>query len=676
MSKLYYGVAYYDEYINEERLQKDIEMMLAANINVVRIAESTWSTLEPQESIFNFYHIDRVLDAMHEAGIDVIIGTPTYAVPAWLAKKHPDVMITDPDGHQIYGRRQIMDITCPNFLYHAEKVIRVLIEHVCDHPAVIGYQVDNETKHYDNVGPFIQKSFTEYLQQKFPDLNTMNEVFGLNYWSNRIDNWDDMPPIDGTINASLGNEFARFRRGKVAEYLAWQADIIREYSKEEQFVTQNFDYEWRGYSFGLQPSVDHFEASKAMDIVSVDIYHPGQSYLTGREIAFGGDVARSTKDGQNYFIMETQAQGFPKWTPYPGQLKQQAFSHIASGAQMVAYWHWHSIHNSYETYWKGLISHDFKENPTYCEAKTVGSDFVKLSKELDTLRTHNDVAFYVSNDAMEAMNWFRPDTPQPGLNERKTYIYNDVLRQYYDALYDNNVSVDFINRLDPDNCKYKVLFVPSLYSATDEELKNINRYVENGGRVIVGFKAGFSDENVQVRTEQQPAILHKSCNVTYNQFTIPDNVSLKSCDKDLICNDASVDVWMELLKPLSSETQVLLTYDHPQWNQYAAATVSDYGSGKAMYVGCLPSKDVIYQLFSLISKDLALESVRSELKFPLIVRESINTTGQKVRFVFNYSEEIQTFDAEKDFYDALNANQYCKGDKISVDEWGTMVLVH
>lgn len=94
MDKLRYGVAYYDEYMPYDRLHKDIEMMKAAGINTVRIAESTWSTHEPQNGVFDFSSVDRVLDAMHEAGIDVIVGTPTYAVPTWMVKQHPDILAT------------------------------------------------------------------------------------------------------------------------------------------------------------------------------------------------------------------------------------------------------------------------------------------------------------------------------------------------------------------------------------------------------------------------------------------------------------------------------------------------------------------------------------------------------------------------------------------------------
>ena len=382
MSHLFYGVAYYDEYMPEDRLAKDIALMRETGINVVRIAESTWSTLEPEEGQYNFYHIDRVLEAMHEAGIAVIVGTPTYAVPAWLAAKHPDILVTTVAGQQKYGPRQIMDIVNPTFRRYAEKIIRTLMAHVQHHPAIIGWQLDNETKHYDNIGRYMQEGFVRSLQEKYPDLRQLNHDFGLDYWSNRIDRWQDFPPVENTINASLACAFSRYQRQQVTEYLAWQAAIVREYAQPHQFVTHNFDFEWRGYSYGVQPRVDHFAAAQALDIAGVDIYHPSQAHLTGREIAFGGAITRSLKPGQNYFVLETQAQGFAQWTPYPGQLRLQAFSHIASGAAMVSYWHWHSIHNAFETYWKGLLSHDFSRNPTWQEATTIGADFARLSPQL------------------------------------------------------------------------------------------------------------------------------------------------------------------------------------------------------------------------------------------------------------------------------------------------------
>ncbi|SDK21108.1 beta-galactosidase [Catalinimonas alkaloidigena] len=318
LDSLLFGVAYYDEYMPYDRLDQDIRMMKEAGINVVRIAESTWSTVEPQEGQFDFTHIDRVLDAMHAAGIRVIVGTPTYAVPTWLVKKYPDVLAVTARGQNQYGPRQNMDISNPHFRHHAEQVIRAMLEHVKDHPALIGYQVDNETKHYGTAGPQVQAQFVQYMQQKFPSLDSLNRAYGLDYWSNRINTWEDFPSTVGTINASLSSEFSRFQRKLVTDYLAWQTAIVDEYKKPDQFVTHNFDFEWRGYSYGIQPDVDHFAASRALDIAGVDIYHPTQDHLTGAEIAFGGDVTRSMKNGASYLVLETEAQGFPQWVPYPG----------------------------------------------------------------------------------------------------------------------------------------------------------------------------------------------------------------------------------------------------------------------------------------------------------------------------------------------------------------------
>src|SRR5262245_41678115 len=124
MDKLLYGVAYYDEYMPYERLDKDVQMMKAADINVVSIAESTWRTEEPQDGVFDFSHIDRVLDAMQKAGIKVIVGTPTYALPTWLVREHPDVLAITPQGQNKYGARQNMDITNKNFRFYAERIVR------------------------------------------------------------------------------------------------------------------------------------------------------------------------------------------------------------------------------------------------------------------------------------------------------------------------------------------------------------------------------------------------------------------------------------------------------------------------------------------------------------------------------------------------------------------------
>lgn len=662
MSDLFYGVAYYDEYMPEDRLAKDIALMQETGINVVRIAESTWSTLEPQEDEYNFYYIDRVLDAMHAAGIAVIIGTPTYAVPAWLVAKYPDILVTTAEGQQKYGPRQIMDIVNPTFRHYAEKIIRTLMAHVQHHPAIIGWQLDNETKHYDNIGRYMQEGFVRSLQEKYPDLGQLNKDFGLDYWSNRIDRWQDFPPVENTINASLACAFSRYQRQQVTEYLAWQAEIVREYAQPNQFVTHNFDFEWRGYSYGIQPRVDHFAAAQALDIASVDIYHPSQQHLTGREIAFGGAITRSLKAGENYFVLETQAQGFAHWTPFPGQLRLQAFSHVASGAAMVSYWHWHSIHNAFETYWKGLLSHDFSRNATWQEATTIGADFARLSPQLAGLKAENDVALLVSNEAMDALNKFPP-------GEGRGNIYNDIFRRFHDALYDHNIGLDIIHDVNDETSRYRTLVIPGLYAADDGLLERINRYIKQGGRALIGFKSGFSDENVKVRSSTQPGILRQSCGVSYSQFTLPEETTVSSCSPDIDCSTHNqVELWMELLTP-DSGTRTLLRYQHPAWDKYAAATEASYGQGQALYVGFLPQKALISQLFDVLTAGLHLRSRTSAYRYPLVVKKMRNRDGKGIYFLFNYSAEPLDFISETSGKSLLSGEDVSRGQPLHLNAW-------
>ncbi len=523
MKELLFGAAYYDEYMPYDRLQQDVAMMKKAGINTVRIAESTWSTCEPQEGVFDFSHVERVMDAMEEAGINVIIGTPTYAIPTWMVKSHPDVMAETVNGRGIYGARQIMDITHPVYRFYAERVIRKLMECTAYRKCVIGFQVDNETKYYGTAGKNVQEKFVKYLRRKFNnDLDAMNHEFGLDYWSNRINAWEDFPDVRGTINGSLGAEFEKFQRTLVDEFLSWQADIVNEYRREDQFITHNFDFEWRGYSYGVQPDVNHYHAAKALTIAGTDIYHPTQDDLTGAEIAFGGDMTRSLKR-DNYLVLETEAQGYPGWTPYKGQLRLQGYSHLASGSNSVMYWHWHSIHNSFETYWKGLLSHDMQENAPYREACIMGKEFSEIGSHLVNLKKKNDVAILVSNEALTALKWFGIEATAAGNNG---IGYNDVVRWIYDALYQMNIECDFVWPESDNLEQYKAIFVPALYAAPDELLERLKQYVADGGTLVATFKTAFANENIKVSHEMQPHILSNCFGINYQQFTFPKNVGL------------------------------------------------------------------------------------------------------------------------------------------------------
>ena len=675
MKELLYGAAYYDEYMPYDRLDKDVEMMKKAGINTVRIAESTWSTCEPQPGVFDFSHVERVMDAMEEAGINVIIGTPTYAVPTWMVKAHPDVLAETVKGRGIYGARQIMDITHPVYLFYAERVIRELLKRTAHRKCVIGFQLDNETKYYGTAGKNVQEQFVKYIREKFhDDLDALNYEFGLDYWSNRINAWEDFPDVRGTINGSLGAEFEKFQRTLVDKFLGWQADIVNEYRREDQFVTHNLDFEWRGYSYGIQPYVNHFHASQCLTIAGTDIYHPTQDDLTGVEIAFGGDLIRSLKQ-DNYLVIETEAQGFPGWTPYKGQLRLQAYSHLASGANSVMYWHWHSIHNSFETYWKGLLSHDFQENATYREACTIGNEFARLGKHLVNLKKKNEVAVLVSNEALTALNWFRIQEQAPGADAKSIY-YNDVMRWMYDTLYHMNVECDFIWPESENLEQYKAIVVPALYAAPDELLIRLKQYVENGGTLIASFKTAFANENVKVSHQVQPHILSNCFGVHYDQFTFPKNVGLtgevipEKTDQKGNAHPAA-NVFMELL--VSEGAEVLASYEHYNWKDYAAITRNHYGKGQAVYIGCMTDEETLKSVYKAVLPEADVEI--PEYHYPIIVRKGLNDLGKTVCYFLNYSGmELEMPYDYKNGIELLENTAVENGTALQMPAWGVKIV--
>lgn len=664
--KLFFGAAYYSEYLPYDRVEEDMAMMERAGMNTIRIAESTWSTLEPREGVFDFTHIDRMLEAAAGHGISVIIGTPTYAIPTWLVKKYPDILAFTVNGQEIYGRRQNMDITHPGYLEHCEKMIRALMEHIRDVPHIIGFQLDNETKSYGTAGPRVQAMFVDYLKEKFPDINDFNHEFGLDYWSNRVNDWTDFPDVRGTINQSLAAEFQKFQRSLVTRFLSWQSDIVREYTRADQFITQNFDYAWISYSFGYQPEVNQYEAAECMTVSGADIYHPSQANLTGAEITVCGNISRSLKK-DNYLILETEAQGNIEWLPYPGQLRLQAYSHIANGSNSVMYWHWHSIHNAIESYWKGVLSHDFSENETYREACTIGAEWQRIGSRLKNLKKENHVAVLLDNASLTGLSHF----PLHSTGENS---YNTVMRWLSDALYRMNIEFDMVSSAERDFSGYECLIVPALYSAPEALLTALNTYVRDGGNLITTFRSGFSDEYLKIYADTQPHILKECLGIHYDQYTYPDHVEVALAEGENIRSAASE--WMDFVFCDTAETVAF--YDHPVYHRYAAVTKNSFGKGTALYLGTMLGEKMLERILGDYFREIQLsEADLSEgaLYFPVICKKGVNDFGKTVRYYFNFSGDEQSFVyGQESGTELISGKAVSGGERIVLKAWDLIVV--
>lgn len=663
MKEVLFGAAYYLEYMPYDRVEEDLSMMKDAGMNVIRIAESTWSTMEPENGRFDFTIVDRVLSVAEKFGMQVILGTPTYAIPSWLEKLDHKMLVAPKGQEKYYGFRQIMDIENPTYLQYAERMIRKLLEHTAKRPCIVGFQIDNETKYYGSDSTYVQNKFKLYLKKKYSTTEALNKAYYLAYWSNSIHNWDDLFDMRGCINGGLASEYDAFRRGLATEFLLWQKALVEEYKNAEQFITHNFDFEWKkfgadiaqdGYSYGIQPDMDHSESKKCVTIAGCDIYHPTQDELTGAEIAFCGDEIRSLKQ-DNYFVLETQAQAFKYWTPYPGQLRLQAYSHLASGAEGVMYWNWHSIHNGYETYWKGMLSHDLASNPTYEEACKFGSEWKKIGKDSLVIKKKNRIALVVNNAALDAMKWFPVD---------KNLSYNDIVRWMYDCLYRLNLECDVVHIRDLEPEKYDMILTPGLYSVTEEQIQKLKNYVGDGGILISSFRSFTANENLSVYYDAQPHGMTEVFGLHFSQFTEPGRTKIGA---------KQIQYYAELLCPDTGE--VLHRYEHPYWKQYAAVVKNKWKKGTAYYIGCFLPCETLEALFEKIAVEHGFLQPKSSLKWPLIGRSGFNALDEELTYYFNYSEvPAKVACPYAKGTDLLSGKKYGRYEEISLDDWGIAIL--
>ena len=663
MDTFLFGCAYYPEYLPYDRIETDLRWMKEAGMNTVRLAESTWSTWEPRDGEFDFSLLCRTLELCRRIGLNAVIGTPTYAVPAWLVKKDPGVLAEQKDGQALYGTRQNMDLWNPGYRFHAERLIRRLMEAVQPFENVIGFQLDNETKYYDNFSPRLQKMFVEHLKTRFGSVEAMNRAFGLAYWSNSLGDWEDFPDLRGCVNASLASAFDAFRRDKAAEFLLWQRGIVDEYRRDDQFVTHNLDFEWKkfgapiaqdGYSYGVQPGISHVAAAKALTLAGTDIYHPTQDELTGAEIAFGGDEVRCLREAP-YLVLESQAQAFKYWTPYPGQLRLHTLSHLASGAAGQLYWNWHSIHNGYETWWKGILSHDLEKNAVYDEIAQIGKELAALPRELLSEKKENKIALIVDNRAMDALKWFPAD---------KDLSYNDIVRGWYDTLYRMNLECDVLHaELLPERIdRYDMLVTPAFYTASDETTALLRAFVERGGVLVSSFRSFYADENLSMRHERLPYGLTDVFGVYHQEQSRPGKSRLRGLP---------IRYFEELLIP-SSDTKAEF-YEHPAWNRYAALTAHDFGRGRAWYIGCFCDPSVLTDVFREAADRAGITDEGAA--FPVIVRRGILPDGRQVRFVLHYGEGESTYRCVYGGTELLTGRGFDAGETLTLGAWGAAVLV-
>ena len=686
-SGVLFGAAYYAEYQPTDRLDVDLDLMQRAGFTVIRVGESVWSTWEPREGEFDLDWLQPVLDGALARGIGVILGTPTYAVPPWLQVLHPEIAAETSTGVRMgWGARQEMDQSHPAYRRYAERVARKVVERYADHPAVIGYQVDNEP---GNVLPHNEHTFArfvEWLRARYGTVAVLNREWGLVYWSHQLSDWSELWRPDGNLMPQYQLEWRRFQSTLATELIAWQADLVREYKRDDQFITTCISY--------ARPQVSDDELVESLDLVAGNPYYKMQDGLdVATEIAQTdrwwhssvwalfqwGDRAYSSAETQ-YLVTETDAQSIgAAWQnhpPYPGQLRQAAFALLARGGRMIEYWHWHTLHFGIETYWGGVIPHSGKPGRIYREVAELGAALKAIGPALDHFEPDADVLLLWSIDTKWSFEFYPPLATPGGGPDVDAYAH--IVDAFYRGLFEAGaqVRVQHVRRFlgipaEKLAARYPVLVAPAIYVADDAVLQHLTDYAAAGGHLVIGIRTGYGDELARARNEVAPGPLAGPAKLHYDEYSnIDAPLAVGGAGSALVLEpDAAGLGWVDILHPDGAE--VLARFAPTELGADAAVTTTPYGSGRVSYVATVPNP----ALGRSIGRWLVPDTAQARWSADQTVTVSTGMAdGHAVVFASNWSADPATIVAPFAVRDLVSGVSYAAGDSILLERRSAVVL--
>ncbi|MFE0250809.1 beta-galactosidase [Streptomyces sp. NPDC059010] len=706
-ARVLFGAAYYHEYTPgydpelrpAERLKTDLDLMAAANFTVIRVGESVWSTWEPENGGFDLDWLQPVLDGAHERGISVIIGTPTYAVPPWLARQYPEITGEHATGQRLgWGARQEVDFTHPAFRFHAERIIRKIVARYAGHPAVIGWQVDNEPglHLFHNRGVF--QRFVDHLRGKYGDVETLNREWGLVYWSHRLSDWADLWTPDGNVQPQYDVAWREFQARQVTEFIGWQADIVREYARPGHFVTTCISYTRQG--------VADDELSARLDIASGNPYYDMQDALllpdptpddheqiwktTGVWSMYQTADWMFSSRQEPFLVTETNASsiGFA-WDnrpAYDGQWRQAAWAHVARGARMIEYWQWQTLRFGAETYWGGVLPHSGQPGRAYAELARLGAEFETAGSLVAGLEPDADITMVYSTPSKWLMQKHPPLATADGAPDPAAY--HRIFDPFYRGAFEAGRQVRLVHArqlhdplgeregMTPQEAAHRhpVLVVPGLYIAADPTLDWLAAYADAGGHLVLGPRTGYADHEARARLEPQPGRLTEAAGITYDEFSnLAADIPVRAVPGSplQLPQEAAATRWADGLTVTDAE--VLAAYDHPHFGRWPAITTRRHGEGRVTYVGTLPDR----ALARALATWLAPTARHGWGELPESVTATTGTApdGRRVHVVHNWSWQPARVQAPVYLSDALNDGPVPAGTALDLGPWDVRVLV-
>ncbi|OZG60775.1 beta-galactosidase [Bifidobacterium myosotis] len=644
--RIWYGGDYNPDQWPEEVWDEDIELMRKAGVNLVSVAIFSWAKLEPEEGVYDFDWLDRVIDKLGKAGIAVDLASGTASPPMWLTQAHPEILWVDYRGDVCHpGARQHWRATSPVFLEYALKLCRKMAEHYKDNPYVVAWHVSNEYGCHNrfDYSEDAERAFQKWCEKKYGTIDAVNDAWGTAFWAQRMNNFSEIIPPrfigDGNfMNPGKLLDWKRFSSDALLDFYRAERDTLLEIAPKPQ--TTNFMVSAGG------TGLDYDKWGYDVDFVSNDHYFtPGEAHFD--ELAYSASLTDGIARKNPWFLMEHSTSAV-NWRPInyrnePGELVRDSLAHLAMGADAICYFQWRQSKAGAEKWHSSMVPHAGADSQIFRDVCELGADLGKLADEglLGTKLVKSKVAVVFDYESQ----WATEHTATPTQEVRH---WTEPLA-WFRALADNGLTADVVPvRGDWD--QYEAVVLPSLTILSEETSRRVRDYVANGGKLFATYYTGLVDEKDHVWLGGYPGSIRDVVGVRVEEFAPLGDDFPGAVDHLELTNGAVAHDFADVITSVADSAHVVAQFKADKWtglNGAPAITVNDFGDGKAAYIGARLGREGLAQSLPALLGELGIETPSGDDRGEVLRVERTDETGENhFVFLFNRTHEVAVADVE------------------------------
>lgn len=637
--RIWYGGDYNPDQWPEEVWDDDVRLMKKAGVNLVSVGIFSWAKIETSEGVYDFDWLDRIIDKLGEAGVAVDLASATASPPMWLTQAHPEVLWKDCRGDVCQpGARQHWRPTSPVFREYALKLCRAMAEHYKGNPYVVAWHVSNEYGCHNrfDYSEDAEHAFQQWCEERYGTIDAVNDAWGTAFWAQRMNDFSEIVPPrfigDGNfMNPGKLLDFKRFSSDALKAFYIAERDTLAEITPDLPLTT-NFMVSASG------SVLDYDDWGDEVDFVSNDHYFiPGEAHLD--ELAFSASLVDGIARKDPWFLMEhsTSAVNWREinYRKEPGQLVRDSLAHVAMGADAVCYFQWRQSKAGAEKFHSAMVPHAGEDSAVFRDVCELGADLNKLSDEgiLGSRLAKSRVAVVFDYES----EWATEHTATPTQHVHHV----DEPLAWFRALADQGVTADVVPvRGAWDD--YEMVVLPSVYLLSEETTRRVRDYVVGGGRLVVTYYTGISDEKDHVWLGGYPGSIRDVVGVRVEEFMpmgddftgVPDHLDLS--------NGAVAHDIADVIGSVDGTATVLATFKDDPWTGMDGApaiVAHTFGEGRSVYVGARLGRDGIALSLPEILDSLGMaEAGGNDGRVLHVEREGADGS----RFVFSFNRTHET----------------------------------